>query len=76
MEKCVKLGVIGLGQRGSGMISAPLLPFAEKGEVEIVAVCDPLADRVKAAADKNRRGGTAAPVRDFRLQGGACPCGC
>lgn len=43
MEKCVKLGVIGLGQRGSGMISTPLLPFAERGEVAIVAVCDPLA---------------------------------
>ena len=39
MEKCVKLGVIGLGQRGSGMISAPLLPFAERGEVAIVAAC-------------------------------------
>ena len=68
MEKCVKLGVIGLGQRGSGMISTPLLPFAERGEVAIVAVCDPLADRVKAAADKIEEAGQPRPFEtsDYR----------
>lgn len=68
MEKCVKLGVIGLGQRGSGMISTPLLPFAERGEVAIVAVCDPLTDRVKAAADKIEEAGQPRPFEtsDYR----------
>lgn len=68
MEKCVKLGVIGLGQRGSGMISTPLLPFAERGEVAIVAVCDPLSDRVKAAADKIEEAGQPRPFEtsDYR----------
>lgn len=47
----VKLGVIGLGCRGLGIINAVLVRMAELGSIEISAVCDLYEDRVKAAAD-------------------------
>lgn len=53
MEK-LKLGVVGLGQRGFGMLGTFLL----FDEVDVVAVCDAYADRNKRAADlvKEKRG--------------------
>lgn len=47
MKRAVKLAIIGLGNRGHGMLSAPIIPMAKAGDVEIVAVCDLLADRVE-----------------------------
>ena len=38
--KTVRLGVIGLGARGTFIIRTPLLPLAESGKIEIAAVCE------------------------------------
>ncbi len=46
MEKTVRLGVVGLGSRGTFIIGTPLLPLAESGKIEICAVCDTYEDRV------------------------------
>ena len=46
--KKIKMGVIGLGQRGSCLIDT-ILAF---DNVEIIAVCDAYEDRQKGAADK------------------------
>lgn len=46
--KTVRLGVIGLGARGTFIIRTPLLPLAESGKIEIAALCDTYEDRVEA----------------------------
>lgn len=48
MKDRIKLGIIGLGQRGAGMLSNPIIPMKKDG-VDVVAVCDLLEDRVEKA---------------------------
>ncbi|MGN1124394.1 MAG: Gfo/Idh/MocA family protein [Eubacterium sp.] len=47
MDKIIKAGVIGLGQRGMQLIE----PMLKMDDVEITAVCDTYEDRVENAAD-------------------------
>ena len=46
MTKPVRLGVVGLGARGTFIIRTPLLPLVEMGKIELVALCDTYQDRV------------------------------
>lgn len=48
MKDRIKLGIIGLGQRGACMLSNPIIPMKKDG-VDVVAVCDLLEDRVEKA---------------------------
>ena len=48
MEKTVRIGVVGLGQRGDGLIRGVILPLQNR-VFEIAAVCDLYPDRVDAA---------------------------
>lgn len=54
----IKLGFIGLGQRGTGLLSNVMNNFKD---VEVVAVCDPYLDRAEKAAAtvKEKRGNDA-----------------
>ena len=67
MKKTVKLGIIGLGQRGDVMLDNPIIPMLSDG-LEVVAVCDRLADRTAAAADKLEKAGAPRPftTTDYR----------
>ena len=47
MKKTVKLGIIGLGQRGDVMLDNPIIPMLSDG-LEVVAVCDRLARPVRS----------------------------
>ncbi|MDY4186258.1 MAG: Gfo/Idh/MocA family oxidoreductase [Candidatus Borkfalkiaceae bacterium] len=60
----IKLGFIGLGQRGPGLASNVLNNFKD---VDIVAVCDVYADRVDAEAEKvkNSRGYEPKKYTDY-----------
>lgn len=49
MKEKLKIGVIGLGCRGSGLLEAVMLPMSD---IDVVAVCDRYQDRREAAADK------------------------
>ena len=60
MKKTVKLGIIGLGQRGMVMLDNPIIPLLSDG-LEVVAVCDRLEDRTQAAADKLEQAGAPRP---------------
>ncbi len=48
--KKLKLGVIGLGGRGSGLLGTVVIPACET-KVDIIAICDLYEDRVKAQGD-------------------------
>ena len=50
MEK-IKLGIIGLGQRGSMLLDE----IVKIDDVEVCAVCDSYSDRTKDASDKIRK---------------------
>jgi predicted dehydrogenase len=53
MKENIKIGIIGLGQRGDIMLENPIIPMMKNGAgIEIAAVCDLLPDRVTAAAEK------------------------
>ena len=56
--KKLKLGVVGLGQRGYGMLNGFLL----FDEVDIVAVCDSYADRTERAAEEVEKKRGIKPV--------------
>ena len=60
MKETVKLGIIGLGSRGKCMLKNPIIPMLKNG-IEIIAVCDLLADRVKTAADRIENADFARP---------------
>ena len=61
----LKVGFIGLGQRGSGMCTNLLNNFPD---VDITAVCDSYADRAEAAAKKvaECRGNTPTAYTDYK----------
>ena len=48
MKERLKIGVIGLGSRGFGIVCDPMLPMED---VDIIGVCDLYEDRLKKAAD-------------------------
>ena len=53
MKENIKIGIIGLGQRGDVMLENPIIPMMKNGVgIKIAAVCDLLPDRVTAAAEK------------------------
>lgn len=47
----IKVGVIGLGSRGYGLLETVFVPMWEQGIVEVVSVCDNYEDRAVASAD-------------------------
>ena len=55
----LKIGVIGVGGRGRGMIKSVLLNMPD---VEVVAICDEYADRVEAVADLVVERGGKRPI--------------
>ena len=58
MKENIKIGIIGLGQRGGIMLENPIIPMMKNGAgIEIAAVCDLLPDRVTAAAEKLEKAG-------------------
>lgn len=46
----VKIGVIGLGARGFGLLNVVFLPMWEQGLLEVTAVCDYYSDRAEKGA--------------------------
>lgn len=65
MKETIKVGLIGLGGRGQGLLKYVILLHKE---IEIVAVCDLYEDRRKAAADliKEERGNEPFSTADYR----------
>ena len=63
--KKIRIGVIGLGQRGSGVINDVIL---EMDDVEILAVCDEYEDRVQQIVDfvHEKRGAIPVGTIDYR----------
>ena len=55
----IRVGCLGLGQRGGSMTKAIVNNFSER--VEIAAVCDTYEDRTKAMADWVEEQGMARP---------------
>lgn len=57
-EKKVNLGVIGLGNRGMGILKGILLKMYEVGSIDILGVCDLYEDRANEACEsvKNKTG--------------------
>ncbi len=50
MKENIKIGIIGLGQRGDIMLENPIIPMMKNGAgIEIAAVCDRLPARESAA---------------------------
>lgn len=56
MEK-IKIGFIGLGARGQGLLKSPVLEMGES----VTAVCDVYEDRCRLAADEVEKSGQARP---------------
>jgi len=59
MKDKLKIGVIGLGGRGFGLLDVVML---EMDDIEVVAVCDKYEDRANAAADKVKEKRGNAPI--------------
>lgn len=60
MKDRIKLAVIGLGQRGFCMLKNPIIPMKEDG-IDVVAVCDPLEDRLDEAVKALLESGAEKP---------------
>ena len=64
MKENIKIGIIGLGQRGDVMLENPIIPMMKNcAGIEIAAVCDLLPDRVTAAAEISW---TAKEEKDYK----------
>lgn len=63
----LKLGIIGLGARGKGLLSGVLIPLCEN-KIDIVALSDLYEDRIKDSADmiENKTGSRPAGVLDYK----------
>ena len=58
MKENIKIGIIGLGQRGDIMLENPIIPMMKNGAgIEITAVCD----------GKTGKGRLSAPSRAYGL---------
>lgn len=69
MEKILRCGIIGLGARGTGLLTDNLIPMAHEEKVlALAAVCDLYEDRTKAAADLIEKAGLPRPfeTEDYR----------
>lgn len=64
----VKLGVIGLGCRGYGILEGILLKMCEIGSIQILGVCDLYEDRANKACEtvKNKTGITPVCSTDYK----------
>lgn len=51
MSKTMKIGVLGLGGRGQGLLKDAILPACEDFNVEVAAVYDPYEDRTQRGVD-------------------------
>lgn len=60
MKDRIKLGIIGLGGRGLGMLKNPIIPMRKDG-IDVVAVCDLLEDRVDKAVNVLLESGAEKP---------------
>ena len=60
MKDRIKLGIIGLGGRGLGMLKNPIIPMREEG-IDVVAVCDLLSDRVDKSVNTLLESGAEKP---------------
>ena len=60
MKDRIKLGIIGLGGRGLGMLKNPIIPMRKDG-IDVVAVCDLLEDRVNKAVNVLLESGAEKP---------------
>ena len=60
----IKLGIIGLGQRGDGLLNEIL----QMDDVEVCALCDLYDDRIQKAFDriKEKHGNTPVQTQNFR----------
>ena len=67
MKDRIKLGVIGLGQRGECMLRNPIIPMRQDG-IDVVAVCDLIEDRVDRAVKLLLDSGAEKPfaATDYR----------
>ena len=65
MKEKLKIGVIGLGGRGYGLMTSVMLP---RPEIDVIAVCDLYEDRRQKAADtvKQERGIEPLCTADYR----------
>ena len=65
MKEKLKIGVIGLGGRGYGLMTSVMLP---RPEIEVLAVCDLYEDRRQKAAEtvKKERGNDPVCTADYR----------
>lgn len=66
MKNRISIAIIGLGQRGSGLLHGVLL---KRDDLDIVAVCDVYADRAEAAAKAITDDGKPTPkiYTDYKL---------
>lgn len=48
----LRVGVVGVGARGGGIVDILLLPLAKSGKIALTAVCDSYADRAEAVASR------------------------
>ena len=60
MKDRIKLGIIGLGGRGLGMLKNPIIPMRKDG-IDVGAVCDLLEDRVNKAVNVLLESGAEKP---------------
>jgi Predicted dehydrogenases and related proteins len=65
MKDNVKVGMIGLGHRGMGLLEHIILPM---DDVEVVAVCDLYEDRIREAADKVGQAQGKRPLETKRYE--------
>ena len=67
MKETIKIGVIGLGGRGYGLLNSVMLP---REEVRVLAVCDKYEDRRTKAAEsvQKAKGNTPLCTENYRAQ--------
>jgi len=62
MEKTLNFAVIGLGGRGTSLLTSVLLPLCKSENLRVTAVCDVYEDRTVHAADKVAEAGFSRPA--------------
>lgn len=64
----LKVGAIGLGNRGTSILKYTLIPFYEEGMIEISAICDNYEDRVERGLKELEEKGVPKPfaTTDYR----------
>lgn len=62
MSNKVKIGVIGLGCRGYGILNGILMKMCELGSIEVLGVCDLYEDRVAKACERVQTATGSKPI--------------